>query len=188
MTACAGCSAAGDPGSPGQPQAGATADAVDRAGGGLSAAKHEQAGGCAQTLSLCSAGSRSNGFNRVWCSDITPAFAGQALYPDIPMAKGFLYLVAIIDWHRRAVLGRRLSNTLGTEFCVEVLQEALARHGRPEIFNTDQSLPQRRLGAASSPAPNSPSCSSVAGYDHHGWQRPLHGQRLHRAMVAQPEV
>jgi transposase InsO family protein len=106
----------------------------------------------------------------------------------IPMAKGFLYLVAIIDWHRRAVLGRRLSNTLGTEFCVEVLQEALARHGRPEIFNTDQSLPQRRLGAASSPAPNSPSCSSVAGYDHHGWQRPLHGQRLHRAMVAQPEV
>jgi transposase InsO family protein len=81
----------------------------------------------------------------------------------IPMAKGFLYLVAIMDWHRRAVLGWPLSNTLGAEFCVEVLQEALARHGKPEIFNTDQSLPQRRLGAASSPAPSSPACSSVAG-------------------------
>jgi putative transposase len=66
--------------------------------------------------------------NQVWCSDIT----------YIPMAKGFLYLVAIMDWHSRAVLGWRLSNTLGADFCVEVLQEALARHGKPEIFNTDQ--------------------------------------------------
>ena len=56
----------------------------------------------------------------------------------IPMAKGFLYLVAIMDWHSRVVLGWRLSNTLGADFCVEVLQEALARHGKPEIFNTDQ--------------------------------------------------
>jgi hypothetical protein len=79
------------------------------------------------------------------------------------MAKGFLYLIAIIDWHSRAVLGWRLSSTLGAEFRVEALQEALARHGRPEIFNTDQSLPQRRLGVASSPAPRSPACSSVAG-------------------------
>jgi len=66
--------------------------------------------------------------NQVWCSDIT----------YIPMAKGFLYLVAIMDWHSRVVLGWRLSNTLGADFCVEVLQEALARHGKPEIFNTDQ--------------------------------------------------
>ena len=53
-------------------------------------------------------------------------------------AKGFLYLVAIMDWHSRAVLAWRLSNTLGADFCVEALEEALSRYGRPEIFNTDQ--------------------------------------------------
>jgi putative transposase len=66
--------------------------------------------------------------NQVWCSDIT----------YIPMAKGFLYLVVIMDWVSRAVLAWRLSNTLGTEFCVDALEEALSEHGRPEIFNTDQ--------------------------------------------------
>jgi putative transposase len=66
--------------------------------------------------------------SQVWCSDVT----------YIPMAKGFLYLVVIMDWVSRAVLAWRLSNTLGAEFCVEALEEALARHGRPEIFNTDQ--------------------------------------------------
>jgi putative transposase len=66
--------------------------------------------------------------NQVWCADVT----------YIPMAKGFLYLVAIMDWVSRAVLAWRLSNTLGAEFCVEALEEALFRHGRPEIFNTDQ--------------------------------------------------
>jgi putative transposase len=80
--------------------------------------------------------------NQVWCSDVT----------DIPMAKGFLYLVVIMDWVSRAVLAWRLSNTLGAEFCVE----ALERNGRPEIFNTDQSLPSRKRGAASSPAKSSP--------------------------------
>src|SRR5438270_13911668 len=84
--------------------------------------------------------------NQVWCSDVT----------YIPMAKGFLYLVVIMDWVSRAVLAWRLSNTLGADFCVDALEEALARYGRPEIFNTDQSLPQRRLGAASSPATTSP--------------------------------
>ncbi len=66
--------------------------------------------------------------NQVWCSDIT----------YIPMAKGFLYLTVIMDWHSRAVLSWRLSNTLHADFCVEALQEALARFGTPEIFNTDQ--------------------------------------------------
>src|SRR5436189_3545067 len=61
--------------------------------------------------------------NQVWCSDIT----------YIPMAKGFLYLVAIMDWHSRAVLALRLSNTLGADFCVEALQDALARYDKPEI-------------------------------------------------------
>ena len=82
--------------------------------------------------------------NQVWCSDVT----------DIPMAKGFL--VVIMDWVSRAVLAWRVSNTLGADFCVEALEEALSRYGRPEIFNTDQSLPQRRLGAARSPATTSP--------------------------------
>jgi putative transposase len=54
------------------------------------------------------------------------------------MAKGFLYVVVIMDWVSRAVLAWRLSNTLGAEFCVEALEEALSRYGQPEIFNTDQ--------------------------------------------------
>ena len=66
--------------------------------------------------------------NQVWCADVT----------YIPMARGFLYLVVIMDWVSRAVLAWRLSNTLGAEFCVEALEEALSLHGRPEIFNSDQ--------------------------------------------------
>jgi putative transposase len=66
--------------------------------------------------------------NHVWASDIT----------YIPMAHGFLYLVAIIDWASRAVLAWRLSNTIDSGFCVEALEEALAQHGKPRIFNTDQ--------------------------------------------------
>jgi putative transposase len=66
--------------------------------------------------------------NHVWASDIT----------YIPMARGFLYLVAIIDWASRAVLAWRLSNTIGSGFCVAALEEALLRHGKPKIFNTDQ--------------------------------------------------
>ena len=66
--------------------------------------------------------------NRVWCADIT----------YIPLARGFLYLVAIMDWSSRKVLAWRLSNTMDVQFCVDALEEALDRHGRPEIFNTDQ--------------------------------------------------
>jgi len=66
--------------------------------------------------------------NQVWCTDIT----------YIPMAKGFVYLVAIMDWSSRYVLSWRLSNTMDADFCVEALEEAIARYGRPEIFNTDQ--------------------------------------------------
>ncbi len=66
--------------------------------------------------------------NQVWAADIT----------YIPMARGFVFLVAIIDWYSRRVLAWRLSNTLETSFCVEALHEALARYGCPEIFNTDQ--------------------------------------------------
>jgi putative transposase len=66
--------------------------------------------------------------NTVWCSDIT----------YIPMAKGFCYLVAVMDWTSRRVLSFRLSNTLDTSFCVEALEEALQKYGTPGIFNTDQ--------------------------------------------------
>ena len=66
--------------------------------------------------------------NQVWASDIS----------YVPMAKGFMYLVAIIDWHSRKVLAWRLSNTLDSDFCIEALEEALATYGTPEIFNTDQ--------------------------------------------------
>ena len=66
--------------------------------------------------------------NHVWCADIT----------YIPMRRGFLYLVAIMDWASRRVLAWRLSNTMDADFCIEALEEAMARHGRPEIFNTDQ--------------------------------------------------
>ncbi len=66
--------------------------------------------------------------NQVWCADLT----------YLPMARGFLYLVAIMDWKSRKVLSWRLSNTLDADSCVEALEEALATYGPPEIFNTDQ--------------------------------------------------
>ena len=66
--------------------------------------------------------------NQVWATDIT----------YIPMARGFVYLVAVIDWFTRRVLSHRVSITMEADFCVEALEEALAKHGRPEIFNTDQ--------------------------------------------------
>ncbi len=66
--------------------------------------------------------------NQVWCADIT----------YIPMRRGFLYLVAVMDWATRKVLSWRVSNTMDVEFCIAALEEAVARFGRPEIFNTDQ--------------------------------------------------
>ena len=66
--------------------------------------------------------------NQVWCADIT----------YIPMRKGFMYVVAVMDWHSRKVLAWRLSNTMEADFCVCALEEALAKFGKPEIFNTDQ--------------------------------------------------
>jgi putative transposase len=78
--------------------------------------------------------------NHVWAMDIT----------YIPMARGFVYLAALVDWFSRRVMAWRLSISLEVEFCLEAVEEALARYGRPEIFNTDK--------AASSPAPHSPAC------------------------------
>jgi putative transposase len=66
--------------------------------------------------------------NQVWAMDIT----------YVPMARGFVYLAAVVDWFSRRVLSWRVSITLEAAVCIEALEEALARHGRPEIFNTDQ--------------------------------------------------
>src|SRR5665647_1742955 len=66
--------------------------------------------------------------NHVWCADVT----------YIPMRRGFLYLVAVMDWASRKVLAWRLSNTMEADFCVAVLEDAIARYGKPELFNTDQ--------------------------------------------------
>jgi putative transposase len=68
--------------------------------------------------------------NQVWCADIT----------YIPMAKGFVYLVAVMDWFSRRVLAWRVSITMDAAFCIEALQEAMDQHGQPEIFNTDQGV------------------------------------------------
>jgi len=66
--------------------------------------------------------------NQVWAADVT----------YLPMAKGFLYLVAIIDWYSRKVLAWELSNSMDASFCVDALETALRKYGKPEIFNTDQ--------------------------------------------------
>jgi len=66
--------------------------------------------------------------NQVWCTDIT----------YIPIKRGFMYLIAVMDWHSRKVLSYRLSNTMDVDFCIKVLEDAIEKHGTPEIFNTDQ--------------------------------------------------
>jgi putative transposase len=66
--------------------------------------------------------------NQCWATDIT----------YIPMRRGFVYLVAVVDWATRKVLAHRVSISMSTDFCVEALEEAIAKYGRPEIFNTDQ--------------------------------------------------
>jgi putative transposase len=66
--------------------------------------------------------------NQVWAADIT----------YVPMARGFMFLVAVMDWYSRKVLSFKLSNTLDTDFCLEAVQEAIQTYGPPEIFNTDQ--------------------------------------------------
>jgi putative transposase len=73
--------------------------------------------------------------NQVWAADIT----------YVPMARGFMYRVAILDWASRKVLAGRVSNSLASTFCVEALQEALARYSGPEIFNTDPGSPFTRV-------------------------------------------
>jgi len=95
--------------------------------------------------------------NQVWCADGT----------YIPMRRGFLYLVAIIDWASRKVLAWRLSNTMDAEFCLAALEEVIVRFGKPDIFNTDQgsqftSLPSPTRSRT--PASASPWAGAGAGW------------------------
>jgi putative transposase len=95
--------------------------------------------------------------NQVWAMDIT----------YIPMARGFVYLAVVLDWATRRVLSWRLSITMEAALCVETLEDALARHGKPEIFNTDQG----------------------SQFTHqHGRQRGLARQRVRRTAVAQRQI
>src|SRR6476661_3036406 len=100
--------------------------------------------------------------NHVWASDIT----------YIPMAQGFLYLVALIDWASRAVLAWRLSNTMDTSSCIAALDEALARHGTPKIFNTDQ-------GAQFTSSAFTGRLEGCRHRDFDGRTRSFHGQYFH---------
>ena len=109
--------------------------------------------------------------NQVWATDIT----------YIPMARGFAYLVAIIDWYSRRVLAWRLSNTLDTGFCIEALRDALAHFGRPTIFNTDQ-------GSQFTAGGLHPRSARPGDQDQHGRQGPLPRQHLRGAALAVAEV
>ena len=106
----------------------------------------------------------------MWATDIT----------YIPMARGFLYLVAIMDWHSRYVLAWRLSNTLEVDFCVAALEEALSK-GRPQIFNTDQG------SQFTSEAFTSMLLAQGVQVSMDGRGR-VHGQRLRGTVVAQHQV
>jgi transposase InsO family protein len=110
--------------------------------------------------------------NQVWAADIT----------YIPIGRGFLYLVAVIDWASRAVLSWRLSNTMDASFCLAALEEALPRYGKastaqPEIFNTD-----RGSHCTAAAFPRRVARGRRAHLD--GRARPLDGQRLHRTPLA----
>jgi putative transposase len=94
--------------------------------------------------------------NQVWTADIT----------YIPVGRGFLYLVAIMDWASRAVLSWRLSNTMDMSFCVAALEEALLRFGKPQIFNTDQGSQFTSMASVRSngPASKSPLTAAASGW------------------------
>jgi len=108
--------------------------------------------------------------NHVWAADIT----------CIPIARGFMYLFAVLDWASRRVFAWRLSNTLPTDFCLDAVQEAVVRYGTPEIFNTDQGCQF-----------TSPEFTGLL--THHGIQISMDGkgwagQRVRRATVEEPQI
>ncbi len=109
--------------------------------------------------------------NQVWAMDIT----------YIPMARGFVYLAMVLDWATRRVLSWRLSINMEAAFCVATLEDALARHGKPDIFNTDQG--SQFTGSAFIDVPD-----RERDRHQHGRQRGLAGQCVRRATVAQRQI
>ena len=109
--------------------------------------------------------------NHVWAMDIT----------YIPMARGFVYLAAVVDWASRRVLSHRVSITMEADFCVEALEEALAKYGKPEIFNTDQ-------GSQFTGSDVHRRADQERHRHQHGRQGLLARQRVRRAAVAQREI
>src|SRR2546423_13461969 len=109
--------------------------------------------------------------NQVWAMDIT----------YIPMARGFVYLAVVLDWATRRVLSWRLSITMEAAFCVETLEDALARHGKPEIFNTDQG--SQFTGTAFTGV-----LIKKRHRHQHGRQGRVAGQRLRRTAMAQRQI
>lgn len=106
--------------------------------------------------------------NQVWATDIT----------YVPIGQGFLYLVAIIDWASRAVVAWRWSNTMDTSFCVSALEEALARFGGPEIFNTDQSS---QFTSAAFTGTLAAACVRISMDGHGRWMDNVFIERLWRS-------
>ena len=109
--------------------------------------------------------------NQVWAMDIT----------YIPMARGFVYLAAVVDWFSRRVLAWRVSITMEVDFCLEAVEEALARHGKPEIFNTDQ-------GSQFTSAGFHRPADRKRHRDQHGWPGLLARQRVCRAALAVGQI
>ncbi len=109
--------------------------------------------------------------NHVWSTDIT----------YIPTRFGFMYLTAIVDWYSRRVLSYRLSNTMGVDFCVDALKEALQNFGTPEIFNSDQGGAVH-IGGLHWSAEGERHCHK------HGWKRTCIRQHLHGALLAKPQA
>ncbi|CCK56092.1 Transposase (part1) [Mycobacterium canettii CIPT 140070008] len=108
--------------------------------------------------------------NQVWCADVT----------YLPMAHGFMYLVAVMDWYSRKVLCWRLSNTMDTSFCIDALTAAIEAYGAPEMFNTDQgAVHQRGIHRGAEPPRH---------HHQHGWSGPVDGQRIHRTALAQRQI
>jgi putative transposase len=97
---------------------------------------------------------------------------GAPTFTYIPLAKGFVYLVAVMDWFSRRVLAWRLSTGMDSGFCVEALQEALDCYGSPEVFNSDQGV--QFTSAAFTGVLGGERCPYQ-----HGWQRPLPRQHLY---------
>ena len=111
---------------------------------------------------------------QVWCADVT----------YIPMARGFLYLVAVMDWYSRRVLAWKLSTTQDTDFCLEALQDALDRQSPRRSSIPTRACPRESGGKPVHQPGLDGSFEGLGHSDFHGWQRPVAGQCVYRAAVA----